>query len=469
MLQTFLYTKFLGKFPFAPTPDQDTLLQQFADFVCSSDEVFIIHGYAGTGKTTILKTIIETLAEDNMPSCLLAPTGRAAKVMAHYTGKPASTIHKKIYRQQKADVLSKFSIGFNSQPRTYFFVDEASMLSTEYAEQAMFGTGMLLADLFTFVFSGNNGCKLILIGDSAQLPPVGLQQSPALQADYIFQTFLKPTRAVQLTQVLRQAENSGILSNATAIRNSIEHIRGLQNFPKFRQTADVRSLSGADLLEELEHSYGTVGDEESIVITRSNKQAYRYNEGVRRSILWQESRIAVGDMLMIVKNNYFWASQVPETDFIANGDSAKVLKLGKYENLYGFSFVNARLLLIDYNVEIEAKLLLETLESEAPALTYEQSQSLYREVLADYADEGNKRKVYEQMRKHPYFNALQVKFAYAVTCHKAQGGQWKHVYIDHGFLSEDSISGDFLRWLYTAVTRATEQVFLVNFKKELLA
>ena len=505
MLQNFVYKKFIEKFPFTPTSDQDAVLRQFADFVCSESEVFIIHGYAGTGKTTLLKTIVETLAEVKMQSCLLAPTGRAAKVMAHYTGKPASTIHKKIYRQQKAELLSKFSLAFNMQPRTVFFVDEASMLSTEYAERAMFGSGVLLADLFSFVFGSNNGCKLVLIGDSAQLPPVGLLLSPALQQDYISQTFLKQTQWAQLTQVLRQVENSGILRNATNIRNCIDatksrhcgldpqppiffrHSDESQNLPIFQEIAgqsrndgkneqpqltqapDIQAISGAGLLEELEHSYNTVGDEECIIITRSNKQAYRYNEGIRRSILWRESRIAVGDMLMIVKNNYFWAAQVPDVDFIANGDSAKVLKLGKHEQLYGFSFVNARLLLIDYNVEIEAKLLLETLESEAPALTYEQSQQLYGEVLADYAGVGNKRKVYEEMKKHEYFNALQVKFAYAVTCHKAQGGQWKHVYIDHGFLSEDNINGDFLRWLYTALTRATEKVFLVNFKKELVA
>lgn len=470
MLHNFIYKKFLEKFPFTPTSDQDSLLRQFAGFVCSETEVFIVHGYAGTGKTTLLKTIVETLSEANMSSCLLAPTGRAAKVMAQYTGKPASTIHKKIYRQQKADVLSKFALAFNMQPRTVFFVDEASMLSTEYAEQAMFGSGMLLADLFSFVFN-NNGCKLVLIGDSAQLPPVGLPHSPALQQDYIFQTFLKQTQSAQLTQVLRQAESSAILKNATGIRNCIASMGSateMTNVPQLQQAADIQAISGADLLGELEHSYDTVGCEDCIVITRSNKQAYRYNEGIRRSILWQESRIAVGDMLMIVKNNYFWATHVTDVDFIANGDSAKVLKLGAYENLYGFSFVNARLLLIDYNVEIEAKLLLETLESEAPALTHEQSHSFYNEVLADYADVGNKRKVYEEMKKHEYFNALQVKFAYAVTCHKAQGGQWKHVYIDHGFLPKESINGDFLRWLYTALTRATEKVFLVNFKKELL-
>jgi len=492
VLQKFIYKKFLEKFPFTPTSDQDNVLQQFADFVCSESEVFIVHGYAGTGKTTLLRTIVETLNEVKMSSCLLAPTGRAAKVMAHYTGKPANTIHKKIYRQQKAEVGSKFSLAFNMQPRTIFFVDEASMLSTEHSEQAMFGSGMLLADLFSFVFNNNNGCKLVLIGDSAQLPPVGLTQSPALQQDYIFQTFLKQTQSAQLTQVLRQAESSAILANATNIRNYIDNVASSssatgfagitvksvaevleattsQQIPQLTQAPDIQAISGTDLLGELEHSYDSVGDEECIIITRSNKQAYRYNEGIRRSILWRESRIAVGDMLMIVKNNYFWAAQVPDVDFIANGDSAKVLHLGKYEQLYGFSFVNARLLLIDYNVEIEAKLLLETLESEAPALTYEQSQNLYHEVLADYAEVGNKRKVYEEMKKHEYFNALQVKFAYAVTCHKAQGGQWKHVYIDHGFLPEDNINGDFLRWLYTALTRATEKVFLVNFKKELVA
>lgn len=483
MLQNFVYKKFLEKFPFTPTPDQDSVLQQFADFVCSENEVFIIHGYAGTGKTTLLKTIVETLAEVSMQSCLLAPTGRAAKVMAHYTGKPASTIHKKIYRRQKADVLSKFSLSFNTQPRTIFFVDEASMLSSETTEQAMFGSGVLLADLCSFVFGGSKGCKLVLIGDSAQLPPVGLTHSPALQQEYMFRTFLKQTQSAHLTQVLRQAESSGILKNATCIRNCInDDSTSLTNsliassaialsatkIPKLWQANDIQSISGADLLGELEHSYDTVSDEECIIITRSNKQAYRYNEGIRRSILWKEARISVGDMLMIVKNNYFWATQIPNIDFIANGDSARVLHIGKYENLYGFSFVNARLLLIDYDVEIETKLLLETLESEAPALTYEQSQQLYREVLADYANEGNKRKVYEEIKKHEYFNALQVKFAYAVTCHKAQGGQWRHVYIDHGFLSEESMDNNFLRWLYTALTRATEKVFLVNFNKNLV-
>lgn len=466
MLHKFIYKKFLENFPFEATPDQNTLLEQFAKFVCSDDEIFIIHGYAGTGKTTLLKTIVESISSANMQACLLAPTGRAAKVMANYTGKSASTIHKKIYRQQQTEVLSKFSLSFNTQARTIFFVDEASMLSSESTEQAMFGSGVLLNDLCSFVFGGSKLCKLVLIGDSAQLPPVGLTQSPALQQEYMFRSFLKQTQAAHLTQVLRQAENSAILANATVIRNTINEQNEV--IPKLFQAEDIQAISGAELLGELEHSYNTVGDEECIIITRSNKQAYRYNEGIRRSILWKESRISVGDMLMIVKNNYFWAAKVPNIDFIANGDSAKVLKLGKYENLYGFSFVNARLLLIDYNVEIETKLLLETLESEAPALTYEQSQQFYQEVLADYAEMGNKRKVYEEMKKHEYFNALQVKFAYAVTCHKAQGGQWRHVYIDHGFLPEDGFDNNFLRWLYTALTRATEKVFLVNFNKKLL-
>jgi len=306
----------------------------------------------------------------------------------------------------------------------------------------------------------------------AQLPPIGMITSPALEKEYIERTYLKDCVEDTLFEVVRQSSLSGIIKNATNSRKKI-HSKSIK-YPKINQTEDVLSISGADLLESLERSHGAVGIEETIIITKSNKLANRYNEGIRKTILWRENQISVGDYVMIVKNNYFWVQQLAkegstqtDIDFIANGDIAKIVAIKKYEELYGFSFVNVTLQFADYNnIEIDTKLLLNTLETEAPALTKEQNQAFYTEVLSDYVDIKNKRTVYEKMKQNEYFNALQIKFAYAVTCHKAQGGQWKHVYIDHGYMPEETTSSDFLRWLYTAFTRASEKVYLVNFKKE---
>ena len=471
MLQDFIVKKLFENFSFTPTNDQTNVLNSLADFISSNKDVFILKGYAGTGKTTLVKSVVTTLAELNIQSYLLAPTGRAAKVLSNYSQKPAFTIHKKIYRQKSSEGIQKFTLNFNPSSHAVFIVDEASMLSNSSTEQSVFGSGIVMDDLFSFVFNDKK-CKLILIGDVAQLPPIGMITSPALEKEYIERTYLKDCVENTLFEVVRQSSLSGIIQNATNIRKKI-HSKSIK-YPKINQTADVLAISGADLLESLERSHGAVGIEETIIITKSNKLANRYNEGIRKTILWRENQISVGDYVMIVKNNYFWVQQLAkegstqtDIDFIANGDIAKIVAIKKYEDLYGFSFVNVTLQFADYNnIEIDTKLLLNTLETEAPALTKEQNQALYTEVLSDYADIKNKRTVYEKMKQNEYFNALQIKFAYAVTCHKAQGGQWKHVYIDHGYMPEETTTSDFLRWLYTAFTRASEKVYLVNFKKE---
>lgn len=464
MLQDFIKNKLIENLGYTPTPDQTVVLSELAEFIKSKQEIYIIKGYAGTGKTTLVSSIVKTLSEHNIPTFLLAPTGRAAKVLSNYTNKPAFTIHKKIYRQSSSQGVQKFALNFNPSSQAFFIVDEASMLSNNSMEQSFFGSGNVLDDLVQFVFNDKK-CKLILIGDTAQLPPIGLTVSPALEKEYMEQSYLKLCNEGFLSHVVRQSENSGILKNATVIRAMVEKTK-LQ-FPKIDLFPDVLSINGTELLEKLENSYDKTGIEDTIIITRSNKTANRYNQGIRNTILWKDSEVSAGDYIMIVKNNYFWVQQNPEIDFIANGDIAKVVSIKKYEDLYGFHFANVTLRFSDYNdIEIDAKVMLDTLHSESPSLTREQNQLFYTEVLKDYSEIKNKRTVYENLRKNEYFNALQIKFAYAVTCHKAQGGQWKHVYVDHGYMPEDTINVDFLRWLYTAFTRATEKIFLVNFKKE---
>jgi len=468
MLQDFIKTKIKENLPHVPTNDQHNVIHAIADFLQSSDEVFILTGYAGTGKTTIIQAIVKTLDECSIPTVLLAPTGRAAKILHNYTQKSAYTIHKKIYRQTISGGIQKFSLQYNATPNAIYIVDEASMLSNQSGEQSMFGSGLLFDDLTEFVFS-NKRCKLILVGDTAQLPPIGLPYSPALDSTYVEQSYLKTCKSGVLSDVVRQSQESGILYNATLIRQLID--TGTITFPKFTiQHTDFVSITGSELLECLESSYAKKGQENTIIITRSNKLANRYNQGIRQTILWRDSEISVGDYIMIVKNNYFWTQDIPEIDFLANGDIVKIVAVTKYETMYNLNFAHVIIECPDYNnIRIKTKVVLNTLYSESPSFTRSEQQNFYEEVMLDYADFTSKKKKYDELRKNEYFQALQIKFAYAVTCHKAQGGQWNDVYIDHGYFIDSMLDIDFLRWLYTAITRATETLYLVNFKDDFFA
>lgn len=451
-----------------PTVSQQTAIDEISKFLYDDDQfaVFVLKGYAGTGKTLLVSTLVEVLAPFRIQTELLAPTGRAAKVLSAYAGKAAYTIHKKIYRQQSsADGMGKFVLDYNKVSNTLFIVDEASMISNESPDQTVFGSGHLLDDLIEYVYNGKN-CRLMLVGDTAQLPPVGLTISPALDLKIMGSYHLTLFSAI-LSDVVRQADESGILYNATAIRFNIKHQRINRFFPvKTAGFEDVLRITGDQLIETLSDCYDRFGTSETIVVTRSNKRANLFNEGIRKSILWRESELAAGDMLMVVKNNYFWADEEKKIDFIANGDIAKVLRIHKVESLYGFRFANVSLQFVDYDeIDIECKIFLDTLSIESAAFGSAENQLLFNAVQEDYLHIGNRKKRYEEIRQNPYFNALQVKYAYAVTCHKAQGGQWEAVFIDHGYLLEDMITIDLLRWFYTAFTRPKSRLYLVNFDK----
>jgi exodeoxyribonuclease-5 len=469
MIKNHLKTILTQKLPFTPTTCQLQLIELLADYIFSEepDEIMLIKGYAGTGKTTMLYSLTQTLTELKIRSVLLAPTGRAAKVLAGYTKMPAFTIHKKIYRQKStADGFGHFALDKNLYKNTWFIVDEASMISNETSENSVFGSGKLLDDLLEYVYSGEN-CRLVLVGDTAQLPPVGLSISPALETASL-ENYGFSVKMVELTDVVRQAEGSGILNNATKIRNRIGGETPESGFfpVELRNFDDIERISGAELIESITSSYQKYGIYETAIVTRSNKRANLYNKGIRGSILYRENEIEKGDLLMVVKNNYYWIEEDMKLDFIANGDIAEVVKIYKYEELYGFRFANVCLRFIDYDdVEFDCKIFLETLNIETASFTYEQNRQLFEAVSEDYADIRNKRERWKKVKENPYFNALQVKFAYSITCHKAQGGQWKAVYVDHGFLNEDMLDTEFYRWLYTAFTRPAEKLFLVNFDK----
>lgn len=459
---------------YLPTTDQQELICRLSDFIGQyyspdhRDDTLIIKGYAGTGKTSIVGALVKVLPKIGFKSVLLAPTGRAAKVLSNYSGHPAYTIHKKIYRQKSSTTgLGEFALDKNIHQRTIFIVDEASMIANTTSENAIFGTGRLLDDLFEYVYSGEM-CKLILVGDTAQLPPVGLTVSPALDIKAVEDTGFKATE-FELTQVVRQTEGSGILFNATNLRNEMNS--GCIGYPRLTTDGftDIRRISGSELIEEIENCYDEFGIESTIILCRSNKRANKYNEGIRKTILWRDEEIAKGDQLMIVKNNYFWLNdeEKEQTPFLANGDIAKITRIGKYHELYGFRFADADLEIVDYpGLEIQTKIMLDTLTSESPSLTWEENQKLFNLVLEDYADIRTKRERIKKVKENPYFNALQVKFSYAITCHKAQGGQWKAVFIDQGWLTDDMLDIEFRRWLYTAFTRPVERLYLVNFKDE---
>ena len=457
-------------FGFTPTAEQEYALDVFARFMTDSDDqvVMIMRGSAGTGKTTLAGAIVRAMAALKQKMILLAPTGRAAKVFSLNAGHAAYTIHRRIYRQKSAGDLSSFNLNDNLNRDTLFIIDEASMIANQGYGDSAFGSGCLLDDLMTFVYQSGRGsnCRMLLIGDKAQLPPVGEDESPALMAA-VLRCYGMRVYECDLNQVLRQGEESGILWNATQIRQMITHDEMTQ-LPKIRFTgfADIQMVPGGELIDALSTSYYRVGTDETIVITRSNKRANIYNQGIRNQVLDREDELCRGDQLMIVKNNYFWTEGSKEIPFIANGDIAVVQRVRHVHELYGFRFAEVTMQLPDYDdFELTATVCLDTLTSEAPALTHEQQEQLYNAVMEDYADIPQKAERINKMKTDRYYNALQVKFAYAVTCHKAQGGQWAHVYLDQGYMTDDMLTPDYIHWLYTAFTRATEQLYLVNWPK----
>lgn len=467
--------KILQQFGFPPTQEQAHALEVFAEFLTDRDPhaVMILRGSAGTGKTTLSGAIVRTLKEIRQKVMLLAPTGRAAKVFSLNSGSPAYTIHRRIYREKSfSGVEGQFNLNDNLYTDTLFMVDEASMIANMGLGGMSFGSGCLLDDLVHFVYQGRND-RLLLIGDKAQLPPVGEEESPALHAAMLEEYGLKVYEC-DLNEVLRQSEESGILYNATMIRQMITH-DDITQLPKihFAGYSDIKPMPGAELIEALADSYHRVGLDDTIVVTRSNKRANIFNQGIRNMVLDREEELSQGDILMIVKNNYYWMEEERKSNnklqsndipaFLANGDRAKVLKVRRRIDLYGFRFATLLLQFPDYdNYELEATVLLDTLTSEAPALTHEQQEQLFHQIEEDYQDIPLKADRMKAIRQDQFFNALQVKFAYAVTCHKAQGGQWAHVYVDQGYMTDDMLNPDYIHWLYTAFTRATEMLYLVN-------
>ena len=456
-----------------PTPEQEHAMDLFSMFMTDRDEqvVMILRGSAGTGKTTLAGAIVRAMTSLKQKLILLAPTGRAAKVFSLYAGHDAYTIHRRIYRQKSAGDLSAFSLNFNVNRDTLFIVDEASMIANQGYGDSAFGSGCLLDDLMQFVYNGQN-CRMLLVGDKAQLPPVGEEESPALMGE-VLRCYGMKVYECDLNQVLRQSEDSGILWNATMIRQMVTH-DDLTQLPKIRFNgfADVRVVPGDELIESLASSYSRVGMDETIVVTRSNKRANIYNQGIRNTVLDREDELCRGDQLMIVKNNYYWTEQLAapseevKLPFIANGDIAIVQRCRNIHELYGFRFAEVTMQLPDYdNYELTAIVVLDSLKTEAPALTREQQDQLYNAVLEDYADVPFKADRIKKLKSDKYYNALQIKYAYAVTCHKAQGGQWAHVYLDQGYMTDDMLTPDYIHWLYTAFTRATEKLFLVNWPK----
>ena len=494
-----LYGMIIERFGFEPTEEQRQAVITFCRFLASRAErpAMVMCGSAGTGKTSLSAAMVKTLVALRQKVVLLAPTGRAAKVLSLNAGLPAFTVHRRIYRQKTfTGDMTGFNLNYNKQRDTLFLVDEASMISNDsLSGGGQFGSGCLLDDLMEYVYSGDN-CRLMFVGDRAQLPPVGEEESPALMTDMIAGAYGLDMYAVNINEVLRQAADSGILYNANVIRRMITHDE-ITQLPKIRFSgfADIVMVPGDELIESLAGSYSEVGYDETMVVTRSNKRANIYNNGIRNMVLYREEELTPGDMLMVVRNNYFWAGRdaKPQTmqslplsqsadgkkensaepqensvpfSFIANGDRARVRRVRNVQELYGLRFADLLLEFPDYdNYELDATVVLDSLQSESPSLTHEQSEKLFNGVLADYADIPLKADRMKHVRSDKYYNALQVKFAYAVTCHKAQGGQWAHVYLDQGYMTDDMLTPDYIHWLYTAFTRATEKLFLVNWPK----
>ena len=492
MIKDYLKDLILHHFGLKPTEDQSKVIDSLCQFILTpdADSVFILRGFAGTGKTSLVSALVRTMEQLERECVLMAPTGRAAKVFSLYADHPAFTIHKRIYRQKSIDKDSIFTLNYNMRQNLLFICDEASMIANdEYLSGSLYGTGRLLDDLIHFVYGGK-GCRLILMGDTAQLPPVGDEESPALSDEYMGGYGLQVVSHT-LTEVVRQAESSGILWNATHLRTLLEN-EDIFDFPKirFKGFPDVVNISGNELIEALEECYHRDGEDETIVVTRSNKRANIYNNGIRAQVLWREEPLEGGDMLMVAKNNYYWTEKLvleylanakaegktPEEaetvpfDFIANGDTAIIRRVRNERTFYGFTFADASLEFPDYDdFQMDVTVLLDTLQAEAPALTKQQQDTLYNNIMEDYAGDPTLRSKQDKLkalRQDPYYNALQIKYAYAVTCHKAQGGQWTNVFIDQGYMTEELLSPDYFRWLYTALTRATQRIYFVNWPKE---
>lgn len=464
------YKTLKNHFPFEPTLKQDIFFQKIAEFILNNNknQIFILKGYAGTGKTTIISTLVNQLINVEKKYILLAPTGRAAKVIANYSQKPAFTIHKRIYfpKKSKSGGVS-FTMQQNKFKNTVFIVDESSMISDASQDTKLYENGSLLDDLMFYVESGNN-CKLILIGDTAQLPPVNLDVSPALNVDTMSLHYDKEVVHIELDEVMRQAESSGILYNATELREILQsHFIDQFQFQLKGFKDIVRLQDSYDILDAIMDSFRNNGEEETAFIVRSNKRANQYNQQIRAKILDRESELSVGDLLMVVKNNYFWLKENSEAGFIANGDIIEVLRIKSIMELYGFKFATVTIRMIDYpnQAPFETVLLLDTITSESPSLTYEESNQLYNEVMKDYEEETAQYRKFLKVKNNPHFNALQVKFSYAITCHKSQGGQWNTVFIEQPYLP-NGIDRDYIRWLYTALTRAKEKVYLIGFKDD---
>ena len=465
MLTDFIIARIKAELPWQPNEEKEGLLKSLGAFLVSRDprKAFILRGYAGTGKTSVMSALVRALDGLKQPCVLLAPTGRAAKVLSKYSGFPAYTIHKKIYRQRQLG-MEAFSLSDNRHIRTLFIVDEASMLSG--------GSGCLLDDLVRYVYSGQ-GCSLLLLGDDAQLPPVGSLSSPALDADYMATTFQLSTFNFQLCQVARQALDSGILSEATRLREELSNLKSsifnLKSPISLTPNADIIKVPGDEVIDTLETSWRTVGAEETLIIARSNKMTNLYNGGVRARVMWKEDELSNGDRVMISKNNYFWAQEYKDLEFLANGDMLEIQRLTNIHELYGFHFAKAQLKSVDYDWEIEALVWLDTLTTDSPEANYTLQRELFARIAEDFPEIRNKKDLVKAVYDSPYYNALQIRYAYCVTCHKAQGGQWRHVYIDTSGIGEDESRmsdpaerREYLRWLYTALTRAAEKIYLLR-------
>ena len=466
-MEDFIISRIKAELPFEPNEEKAGLFRALGAFLVSRDErkAFILRGYAGTGKTSVMSALVRALETLKQPCVLLAPTGRAAKVLSRYSGRQAFTIHKKIYRQAQLGVES-FALSDNRHVRTLFIVDEASMLSGN-RDNGTFGSGCLLDDLVRYVYNGKE-CSLLLLGDDAQLPPVGSLNSPALDADYMANTFHLSTFSFQLSVVARQALDSGILSEATRLREEQQTIRRKPVVVR-PNGKDIIKIKGEEAIETLEDSWREAGSEETLIIARSNKMTNLYNQAVRARIMWKEDELSNGDRLMVTKNNYFWTEAYENLDFLANGDMLEIERLTNTHEMYGFRFAKASLRSVDYNWEIEALIWLDTLTTDSPEANYILQKELFARIAEDYPEIRNRKELVKKIFDSPYYNALQIRYAYCVTCHKAQGGQWRHVYIDTSGIGEDEERMadpaerlEYMRWLYTAVTRATEKVYILR-------
>ena len=470
MTENSFYTLLKNDFPHETTLKQDVVLQQLAKFILEDkkESLFMLKGYAGTGKTTLMGTLVKNLALIKRQAILLAPTGRAAKVISNYSGRQAQTIHRNIYYPKKTSNGGvAFQLKQNKSRNTLFIIDEASMIPDTPSDSKLFENGSLLDDLLLYVYSGQ-GCKILFIGDTAQLPPVKLDVSPALNAATLELNFNKEVIEIELDEVVRQAADSGILMNATVIREQL-HSKYYEDF-KFETDGFkdiIRLVDGHEIMDAINDAYSDLGQEETVIIVRSNKRANLYNQQIRSRILFKEEELASGDFLMVVKNNYFWLDNTSEAGFIANGDIVEVLEIFAIKELYGFRFAEVKVRMVDYPNQkaFETVVMLDTITAETPSLPYEESNKLYQEVMRDYDNEKSKYKRFLSVKNNKYFNALQVKFSYAITCHKSQGGQWQKVFVEQPYLP-NGMDSDYLRWLYTAVTRAQGQLYLIGFKDD---